>query len=43
MENAKALTSRSTFTIGADVYLSAETAGVTSQKRTSNGEKNRIR
>ncbi len=42
MENAKVPILRSTFTIRADVYLSAETAGVTSQKRTSNGEKNRI-
>jgi len=38
-ENAEARTLRSTSTIGADVYLSAETVGVTLQKRTSNGEK----
>jgi hypothetical protein len=38
-ENAKAQTLKSIFTIRADAYLSAETAGETSQKRTLNGEK----
>jgi hypothetical protein len=38
-ENAKAQTSKSTSTIRAGVYLSAETVGTKSQKRTSNGKK----
>jgi hypothetical protein len=41
-ENAEAQTSKSTYTIEADAYLSAETAGATSQEKIWNGEKNRI-
>jgi len=41
-ENAKGRTSKSTSSIGEDGYLSAETVGVTSQKRTMNGEKKRL-
>jgi hypothetical protein len=42
-ENAKAQTLESTYTVEADAYLSAETAGVTSLKKIWNGEKKRKR
>jgi hypothetical protein len=42
-ENAEAQTLKSTYTIKAGAYLSAEAAGATSQKKIWNGEKNRIR
>jgi hypothetical protein len=37
-ENAEAQTSKSTYTIKADAYLSVETAGATSQEKIWNGE-----